>query len=133
MKIKLGFLIGILAVQAWGQTSSSPAAVTTPAPLIPLGQAGMAAPQDKSSQTPVPHLALSLSDLIEAAFKNSAKLQSANFSYESARSEAGSMGAAEFPKLGLSGNYFYQTYVPEFSIFPKTPEVAFGEANNWSA
>ncbi len=42
-------------------------------------------------------------------------------------------GVAEFPRLGLSGNYFYQTYVPELSIVPNAPKEPFGEANNWSA
>jgi outer membrane protein TolC len=95
--------------------------------------ASRALSQTAPNQTSSTHLALSLSDLTEAAFKNSPQLQAAKLGYESARSEAGSMGAAEFPRLGLSGNYFYQTYVPEFSILPNSPKVAFGEANNWAA
>jgi len=84
------------------------------------------------AQTPA-SLKLSLADLTQAALKNSPKLDSARLSYESAKSEAGSLGASEFPRLGLSGNYFYQTYVPELSILPHSPTEPFGEANNWSA
>ena len=78
-------------------------------------------------------LKLSLEDLTQKAIQNSPKLAAARLSYESARSEAGSLGASEFPKLGLSGNYFYQTYVPELSISPHLPTQAFGETNNWGA
>jgi outer membrane protein TolC len=80
-----------------------------------------------------PQLKLSLEDLTQKAIQNSPKLASARLSYESAQSEAGSLGASEFPKLGLSGNYFYQTYVPELSISPHLPTQAFGETNNWGA
>lgn len=78
-------------------------------------------------------LKLSLADLTDQALKNSPKLEAARLSYESARNEAGSLGASEFPRLGLSANYFYQTYVPAFSLNPNAPAVNFGEANNWSA
>lgn len=78
-------------------------------------------------------LKLSLADLMDRAFRNSPKLEAARLSYESAKNEAGSLGASEFPRLGLTGNYFYQTYVPAFSLNPNAPAVNFGEANNWSA
>lgn len=82
------------------------------------------------SETPV-DITLSLNELTQTALANSAQLQAAKMGYESSRSEALSEGNAEFPRLGLSGNYFYQTYVPEFSILPNTPSVEFGESNNW--
>jgi outer membrane protein TolC len=116
MKKSPAILTLFLAVGAWGQSPPNPAVTSTAVP--PSG--------------PVTHVALALSDLIQTAFKNSPKLQSSKLAYESARSEAGSMGAAEFPRLGLSGNYFYQTYVPELSIVPHSPEEPFGEANNWA-
>ena len=72
-------------------------------------------------------LKLSLADLTARALKNSPKLEASRLSYESAKSEAGSVGASEFPRLGLSGNYFYQTYIPSLGPVP------FGENNNWSA
>jgi outer membrane protein TolC len=78
-------------------------------------------------------LQLSLSGLTDQALKNSPKLEAARLAFESARSEAGALGASEFPRLGLSGNYFYQTYVPAFSPFPNSPPAVFGENNNWSA
>jgi outer membrane protein TolC len=78
-------------------------------------------------------LSLSLADLTQSAMENSSQLQAARLGYESSQSEARSAGNAEFPRLGLSGNYFYQTYVPAFSILPNSPAVAFGEANNWQA
>lgn len=135
MKKKLGFLILLLSVRAWGQTGTTSAEISKPpAPVSRVGAfATQGTPKDTPQQGPVTHLALTLSDLIQEAFKNSPKLQSAKLGYESARSEAGSMGAAEFPRLGLSGNYFYQTYVPELSILPHMPTEPFGEANNWDA
>jgi len=132
MKIKLGFLIFILTVRVWGQTETDSPKMITPTPVFPLGQAAALDLQDHQAQAPVTQVALSLSDLIQAAFKNSAKLQAAEFGAESARSEAGSLGAAELPKISLNGNYFYQTYVPELSVGPG-PKEAFGENNNWSA
>ena len=79
------------------------------------------------------HLKLSLKELVRTALKNSPKLSAAQLAYESSKSEVSALNAAEFPRLGLSGNYFYQTYIPEFSVAPNTPQVAFGENNNWSA
>jgi outer membrane protein TolC len=133
MKKIMVFLVLILSVRAWGQTKPDPTEISTPVPFIPMGQVEAFAPQNNPNQGPATHMALLLSDLMQAAFKNSAQLQAAKSGYESARSEAGSMGAAEFPRLGLSGNYFYQTYVPELSIVPNSPKEPFGEANNWSA
>ena len=82
---------------------------------------------------PLGRLKLSLADLTDVALKSSPKLEASRLSWKAAQAEAGSVAGAELPRLGLSGNYFYQTYVPEFSIIPKQPQVAFGEANNWSA
>jgi len=78
------------------------------------------------------YLTLSLSELTRTAMQNSPKLEAARLSWKSAEAEANSMGAAEFPRLGLNGNYFYQTYVPDLSIVPNAPAAAFGESNNWS-
>ena len=78
-------------------------------------------------------LNLSLSDLTQAALKNSPKLEAARLSVESAHSEANSLGAAEFPRLQLSGTYYYNTAIPEFSVSPLAPPVPFGFNNNWSA
>ena len=78
-------------------------------------------------------LKLSLDDLTSQALKNSPKLEASRLSYESAKSEAGSLGASEFPRLGLTGNYFYQTYVPIFSSPLGGGSIPFGETNNWSA
>ncbi len=78
-------------------------------------------------------LKLSLNKMVQKALTNSPKLGAAQLAYESAKSEASAMNAAEFPRLGVSGNYFYQTYVPAFSVSPAAPQVAFGESNNWSA
>jgi outer membrane protein TolC len=125
-----GMLVLILAARAWGQTGSLPMAA--PTPVFPIGQAADPGLQNHPAPAPAPLEALSLSDLTAAAFKNSPQLQAAQFSAESARSEAGSLGAGEFPRISLNGNYFYQTYVPEFSVGPG-PKTAFGENNNWSA
>ena len=78
-------------------------------------------------------LKLSLVNLTGEALAHSSRLEAARLSWKSVQAEAGSMASGELPRLGLSGNYFYQTYVPEFSISPKSPQVVFGEANNWSA
>jgi outer membrane protein TolC len=78
-------------------------------------------------------LTISLEELTQSAMENSAQLQAARLGYESSQSEAKSVGDTEFPRIGLSGSYFYQTYVPSFSIIPGNPAVAFGEANNWQA
>jgi outer membrane protein TolC len=86
----------------------------------------------QAKESPV-ELTLSLEDLTQTALAHSSQLQAAKLGYESSRSEALSARNGEFPKLGLSGNYFYQTYVPTFSISPNSPAVAFGENNNWSA
>lgn len=77
-------------------------------------------------------LQLSLNDLTEKALKGSPKLEAARLSWKSALSEAHSVGSSEFPRLGLTGNYFYQTYTPELTVIPKMPPFDFGEANNWS-
>ncbi|HTA75744.1 MAG TPA: TolC family protein [bacterium] len=79
------------------------------------------------------YLTLSLAELTQSALTHSSQLQASQLTSESAKSEALSAGNAEFPRLGLNGNYFYQTYVPAFSILPNSPQVAFGEVNNWSA
>lgn len=133
MNKKSVILIFILAVRAWGQTENNSAKIIAPTPVFPIGKAAALTLQDHQAQAPVTHLALSLSDLIQTAFKNNSQLQSAKSAYESARSEAGSLSAAELPKISLSGNYFYQTYVPEFSVVPNAPKAVFGEHNNWSA
>ncbi len=133
MKKTLAFLILIFPVRVWAQIHPNPTEISTPAPFIPMGQVEAFAPQNNPNQRPATRMALSLSDLVQLAFKNSTQLQAARLGYETARSEAGSMGAAELPRLGLSGNYFYQTYVPELSIIPKGPQEPFGKANNWSA
>jgi outer membrane protein TolC len=85
------------------------------------------------AKKPPVELTLSLADLTQTALAHSSQLQAAKLGCESSESEAKSVGNAEFPKLGLSGNYFYQTYVPAFSILPNSPAVAFGEADNWQA
>jgi len=83
--------------------------------------------------SPVTTLSLSLTELTQDALKYSAKLESARLMAESTRSEANSLGAAEFPHLQLGGTYFYDTTIPELSLSPKTPSVPFGFNNNWSA
>ncbi|HUO56714.1 MAG TPA: TolC family protein [bacterium] len=79
------------------------------------------------------HLKLSLFDLTGQALLHSSRLSAAKLGWESAQAEAGAVGASEFPRLGLSGNYFYQTYVPKFSPFPNAPEAVFGKNDNWGA
>jgi outer membrane protein TolC len=89
---------------------------------------GIAAAKEKTV-----YLTLSLDELTQTALTHSSQLQAAKLGYESAKSEALSAGNGEFPKLGLNGNYFYQTYAPELSLAPGGPQFAFGENNNWSA
>ncbi len=91
---------------------------------------GWALSQEK---TQVSTLKLSLSDLIQAAMKNSPKLDSARLTALSALSEAHSAGAAEFPRLSATGNYFYNTTIPDLQISPMAPAIPFGFNNNWSA
>ncbi len=80
-------------------------------------------------------LNLSLADLTAQALENCPKLQAARLSWESARSEARSVGASEFPRLGLTGTYYYLTYIPQFTLpIPHfTQTLAIAENNNWSA
>lgn len=83
-----------------------------------------------------PSLSLSLGDLTRQSLQSSPKLASARLSYESAKSEANSVGASEFPRLGLSGTYYYLAPIPQFQLsVPKLPPVSMNiaENNNWSA
>ncbi len=73
---------------------------------------------------------LSLADLTDQALKNSPKLESAKLSFLAAQSEAHSAGAAEYPRLSLSGNYFYDTTIPDLHLGPSS--IPFGFNNNWS-
>lgn len=86
-----------------------------------------------SAEAGTERLKLSLKELVRSALEHSPKLSAAQLAYESAKDEASSLNAAEFPRLGVNGNYFYQTYVPVFSIPPILPQLAFGESDNWSA
>lgn len=79
------------------------------------------------------HLSLGLGDLVASALDHSPQLRSAMLNWNSARDNASSLGDSEFPRLGLSANYFYQTYVPKFAPVPGGPQAVFGEENNWSA
>ncbi len=78
-------------------------------------------------------VSLSLYDMIRAADENSAKLQAARWDMKAAQSEADSWYAAEFPRLGLTGTYFYQTNVPLLTVNPKIPGIPFGTHDNWDA
>ncbi len=133
MKQKLALLLWFLVVRVWGQPGSDNAGITNLAPFSPRAQEEAFTPSKNPNQAAVTHLALFLSELVQTAFQNSAMLQSAKLSYESVRSEAGSMGAAEFPRLGVGGTYFYQTFVPDLNLPPYIHNLPFGEANNWNA
>ena len=83
----------------------------------------------------IPSLNLSLSEITAEALKNSPKLESARLAALSAYSEANSIGDSEYPRLSVSGNYFYQTGIPDLSLpIPhSTVSFPFGYNNNWSA
>jgi multidrug efflux system outer membrane protein len=78
-------------------------------------------------------LTLSLAEMTDTALKNSPKLDATRLSALSAFSEAYSIGESEYPRFSMSGNYFYNTTIPDLKISPLSPSIPFGFNNNWSA
>ena len=89
--------------------------------LEPIGQTGKTTPS----------VNLSLAEITATALKNSPKLAAARLSALSAYSEANSVGDSEYPRLSVSGNYFYQTTIPDLKV--GLSSIPFGFNNNWSA
>ncbi len=94
--------------------------------LLPLGLRA-------EPKTDVPTLRISLADFIQSALAHSPKLESERLAALSSLSEAHSAGAAEYPRLSLVGNYFYNTTIPDLQVSPLAPPIPFGFNNNWSA
>ena len=79
-------------------------------------------------------LSLSLSDLTQAALKNSPKLESAEAlrPFRPKRGQLGRGGRVS-PAFRLLGNYFYHTTIPDLQVSPMSPAIPFGFHDNWSA